>query len=423
MFAGGTFTNAGGVNMDGVAFWDGEEWNRMGTGIGTTHYVNGFVPALDGKVYAHGFFPDIGSATSRNVAAWNEDIQDWESLGEGVTFGPWSVGNVNALHWIATNNIIAVGNFTNISSTGGTPNQLGNVARWNGSEWGRMDPAGDFRMEVHCLAVSPGINPLMPEGELYVGGWFTNHYPLETSEHMHGMARWDEAASTWHPVGWGITGAARRVYTMMFGQDGNLYVGGNFTHALNADGTEVEANRVAMWNGTVWTNLGEGTTGSGFGWDNVYQMTQCNDGYIYAVGDFTNIGFRTAGGPAANGFARWDGTNWYPVGAGLGGEVRAITINTNHNDIYVGGRFWHGLHEDGSVAHTWCVARWNGMNPITASNQHRVRLLAATQSRFRAGAWAAAPTSPMCCWPGCKPPSSASRPHKWWLRRRHPLSR
>jgi hypothetical protein len=51
--------------------------------------------------------------------------------------------------------------------------------------------------------------------------------------------------------------------------------------------------------------------------------------------------------------ARWDGTNWWPVGTGTDDRVYALAFNGN--DLYAGGRF---TKADGTTAPL--IAKWNG---------------------------------------------------------------
>ena len=53
---------------------------------------------------------------------------------------------------------------------------------------------------------------------------------------------------------------------------------------------------------------------------------------VYAGGTFT-----TAGGSAANYIAKWDGSNWTPLGSGVSGVVNALAVSGS--DLYAGGGF------------------------------------------------------------------------------------
>ena len=81
-----------------------------------------------------------------------------------------------------------------------------------------------------------------------------------------------------------------------------LYAGGDFTTAGG-----VAANRIAKWDGSSWSALGQRDERL-----RVHALAVFDDGSgpaLYAGGDFT-----TAGGVAANRIAKWDGTSWSALG-------------------------------------------------------------------------------------------------------------
>jgi hypothetical protein len=88
--------------------------------------------------------------------------------------------------------------------------------------------------------------------------------------------------------------------------------------------------------------------------------------YIYAAGDFTR-----AGGAAANRVARWDGTQWSPLGAGLNGVVYAMAATDRH--VYVGGNFTMAGNAEASH-----IARWDGYawEPLGSGVNNDIQTLA-----------------------------------------------
>ena len=104
-----------------------------------------------------------------------------------------------------------------------------------------------------------------------------------------------------------------------------VVVGGLFTVA----GTSVASN-IARWNGTEWSPLGTGVSGS---LPFVYALAALPNGDFLAGGSFT-----AAGGVPANSIARWNGTTWSPLGSGMNGGVAALLALPN-GDVIVGGRF------------------------------------------------------------------------------------
>src|SRR5690606_8916819 len=93
-------------------------------------------------------------------------------------------------------------------------------------------------------------------------------------------------------------------------------VGGSFRSAGG-----VPSGGAAIWDGAGWAPLGEGLEGA-YGAPAVEAFTVIDD-VIYAAGDFVG----SDGRPLEN-VARFDGTDWAPVGDGLPGlfvqDMRAI---------------------------------------------------------------------------------------------------
>lgn len=143
-------------------------------------------------------------------------------------------------------------------------------------------------------------------------------------------------------------------------EDGNggnppvLIAGGAF---LRAGGEP--ARRLARWDGNAWSEFGGGANGAVntlFIWDS--DGTGPLPSQLHAGGDFSEIG-----GQPISGIARWDGTQWQPLGTGIpGGGVLAMeafveTIGgVSRLRLFVGGYFGSA----GGVSGTGSIARWDG---------------------------------------------------------------
>jgi trimeric autotransporter adhesin len=185
---------------------------------------------------------------------------------------------------------------------------------------------------------------------LYAGGVFFS----AGGETVNRVAKWDGAA--WSPLGDGVAGGW--VYALAVFDDGSgpaLYTGGTFTHAGG-----VPASRVAKWDGSTWSALGDGTGPS----NDVNALAVFDDGSgpaLYVGGRFTLIGDMTA-----KRIARWDGKEWSVVGFdGVNDDVRSLAVFDDGSGpaLYVGGRFTIAIGPDNPDPSGGCVGNCGGQAP------------------------------------------------------------
>jgi hypothetical protein len=148
-----------------------------------------------------------------------------------------------------------------------------------------------------------------------------------------------QCGANWQP-GAPCPGLAGSAYAAVVLPSGDLVVGGNFRLA---DATRAE--RIARWDGTTWQALGAGLDNT------VRALAVQPNGDLIAGGDFTQ-----AGGNPANAIARWNGATWSPLGAGCGGRVAAVLALPN-GDVIAGGQF-----STAGGAPAARIARWDGSN-------------------------------------------------------------
>jgi hypothetical protein len=126
VYAGGTFTTAGAVTANRIARWDGTSWSALGgglTGASSSAAVSAIV-TKGSDVYAGGSFTNAGGIYATGIAKWNGT--NWSALGSGFYF---SVGNSTASVLALAlngNDLFAGGSFT---SAGDKPAMF--IARWN----------------------------------------------------------------------------------------------------------------------------------------------------------------------------------------------------------------------------------------------------------------------------------------------------
>ena len=329
VYAGGSFTQAGGAAANRVARWNGTAWSALGTGAanGVNSYVYALAVAGNGDVYAGGYFTQAGGAAANRVARWNGTA--WSPLDTGAGNGVYSI--VNALAVAGNGDVYVGGIFT---QAGGAV--VNNVARWNGTAWNPLGTGaanGVSGGQVYALAVAGN-------GDVYAGGTFTQAGGAAANN----VAKWNGTA--WSALGTGAAnGVNSGVRALAVAGNGDVYAGGGFAQAGGA-----AANSVARWNGTAWSSLGTGIAG-GF-YDGVTALAVASNGDVYVGGSFSS-----AGGVAANNVAKWNGTAWSPLGTGLSGSAYGVLnlVVAGNGDVYVGGGF---AQAGGAAANS--VAKWNG---------------------------------------------------------------
>jgi hypothetical protein len=170
LYAAGQFGFAGGIAANNIARWNGTSWSPLGSGL--TGGVEQLVMALavydDGTgpaLYAGGVFTQAGGIPCQGFAKWNGAT--WSAPGGGVT------GTIRAMRVfddLTGPKLYVTGNFTHAGTT-----PAANIARWNGASFealgsglqqpglGVFQPMG-FALGRHDFPSGPS---------LFVGGNFT----------------------------------------------------------------------------------------------------------------------------------------------------------------------------------------------------------------------------------------------------------
>ncbi len=267
----------------------------------------------DGQLVIAGEF----GGPSPKIAKW--DGQNWVAFGAGFN------NQVNCLASATGTTVFAGGLFTKSGST-----SMNYVATWNGAQWVGLGSGTD----------TPVIAMIgLPPGDLVVGGGFSTAGGVPAK----GVARWNGAS--WSPLGSGIGGVGA-AFAMANAPNGDLIVGGSFTSAGG-----VSANNIGRWNGSAWSALGSGVSG-GVTQPGIRALAFLPSNDLIVAGQFS-----TAGGNQAVNIARWDGSTWSAMGAGLGDFQSAIVrsaLLTNTGELMAFG----GFAQSGATA---CggIARWD----------------------------------------------------------------
>jgi hypothetical protein len=276
LIAAGSFTNIGGTVVNNIAQWNGTSWSALGTGITgfSGYYVENGINTLlvyNNELYAGGTFTIAGGVTVSNIAKWNGTT--WSSVGNGIAAcNISSIASMDMSYWCypyngvgilcVYNNELYAGNCTN------------GVVKWNGTSW----------IAVGGGLINGGVNPTFVRGmtvyngKLIVGGYFSS----AGLTNAYNIAAWD--GNNWYYVGGNTTNNGLDSYVNTLAVYNNsLYAGGTIQNAHGANPI-VPFNCVAMYTGTNCattidntTNLVGGTFSSNqFG--ATYQWINCSTG-------------------------------------------------------------------------------------------------------------------------------------------------
>ncbi len=150
--------------------------------------------------------------------------------------------------------------------------------------------------------------------------------------------------------------------------NGYLYAGGRFGTAGGDPLNQTVAPYIARFDGTQWSPVGSGMN------DRITDMVVYN-GKLVVSGYFTE-----AGGMSANYIAEWNGSNWSSLGSGMDGKVTALAVY--NSELYAGGLFENA----GGVA-AKNIAKWNGSSwsPVGEGITEQVFTLASYNNELYSG--------------------------------------
>jgi hypothetical protein len=261
-------------------------WSALGPpdASGTYNEVSAVEAGYDGTIYFGGDFTNFDNqgGNFNYIVSW--DGSSYSALGSGMN------GVVNALKLKPDGNLLAGGAFT---TAGGVTCR--GIAEWNGSAWSALGPPSSGGT-VNAIEIGS-------DGAIYVGGTFTN---WDGTANADGIASWD--GSAWSALGTGITGGSANVEAILEGDDGILYVGGDYTTAGGS-----AADSIASWDGSAWTSLSSST-------NLVINSLISFGGEIIAGGNFT-----TLNGASISIVGGWNGVGWRELST-LAGNIREFII-------------------------------------------------------------------------------------------------
>ena len=275
LYAVGGFSGIDGKSCYGVAKWDGQNWDSLGSGIRESYIWDQIQNVQDvirfqNDIYICGAFYKCGGKDIFGIARWNGT--QWDSVGTRMRFfyeGNYNLPSVDDME-VINNELYIVGNFTSI----GNVSSIG-VAKWDGQNW------TDLSQGIVNPYPSNSYSSLMYyKNELYLAG-------------IGSIGLLKRVGNTWIKVGPGVKGDAWVNCLEVY--QNNLYVAGYFqTPAGNID------NSLFYTNGTSYFGTAGGVLPS-----NLLDIQEYKT-ELYACGQFDYAGFQPVGR-----IAKWNGTQWF----------------------------------------------------------------------------------------------------------------
>ncbi|MBI3502243.1 MAG: PKD domain-containing protein [Bacteroidetes bacterium] len=304
LYVSGHFGKGSGKPMDGVAEWDGKNWNS--TKIDSLYVV---YPPSALAVYNNELW--VAADIKKNLSS-KQYILKWNGTnwtkGFKDTVSGWIIKDITY-----NNELYAGGWWEFIDST-----NKNTIERWNGTKW--INAGGSVTGGSSAIFTMEIFN-----GELYVGGIFYSAGGIPASC----IAKWNGTA--WDSVG--SNGADYVVQSMAADTINNfLYVGGGFLSVGNG----IPAYLIARWDGYMWSALKNTLPNTNADFMKMYH------GKLYIKADSIN-------GISYQSIAKWDGIKWDSLPGGIRFFEYGPTDPANKGDIeaflewkdtlYIGGRF------------------------------------------------------------------------------------
>lgn len=159
LIVGGNFLQAGGITVNGIARWNGTQWQSLGDGFDGTVYG---VCEFNGELYATGGFSASGSTSLKNIAKW--DGSAWVDPGFHMYYqnpGYYSFGHTLK---VMNGKLYVAGGFDRVEM-GPTTHQCQAIFTYDGTGIDTLS-GGVAGKEIEGIA--------WYDGELYAGGGMNN---------------------------------------------------------------------------------------------------------------------------------------------------------------------------------------------------------------------------------------------------------
>lgn len=226
----GPFTDIGGDSIEDVAYWDGTDWQQLGSSPAGGNL------SVDGG-WKFGFNTIVG--ITGNIREHQPLSDTWIDLDPVGVNGP-----INVVVRDVSGDIYAGGNFDDVPATGEP--DFAEILKWD-YVTELFEPLGGGLTHASLNASVSTI--LIHDGYVYVGGLFDEAQTTGMAGPAvaaNNIARWSIAEETWDSMS---SGFDDRVNKLLLGEDGFIYAIGDFEQD---GGAAFDLRGIARWNGTSW---------------------------------------------------------------------------------------------------------------------------------------------------------------------------
>ncbi len=309
LYAVGGFSGIDGKSCYGVAKWDGQNWDSLGSGIRESFIWDQIQNVKDvirfqNDIYIAGAFYKCGGKDITAIARWNGT--EWFEVGGGLTdtselgFSQWATVFDMEVY---NNELYIIGNFK--TAGGITTNS---VAKFDGQNWTDLSQG-----IINPYPVNTYLSLMFYNNDLYLAG-------------IGSIGLLKRVGNTWQKIGAGVKGDAWINRLEVY--QNNLYVGGYFnTNSGNID------NSLFYTNGTSYFSTAGGVLPS-----NLFDMQEYRS-ELYVCGQINFAGYQPIGR-----IAKWNGTQWYNTNLSIldppnnpAGTLRALEVY--NGKLIVAGQF------------------------------------------------------------------------------------
>lgn len=306
LYLGGHFKYLGGVEVNAIGSWDGQQIDSLQGGQDGCNLFNcqtiKSMTMYDGKLHVeipNLYVNDLEPINS--IGIWEND--QWTSIDSGIPKGV--IYNMQEYQ----DDLYAMGRWSHSNQ-----DSIYGIIKWNKKKWNSVEfPFYSYDGDIITI-----FDATILENELYVGGNFRN-----TDASVKDVAKYD--GSNWYPVGNGVNGGADDVTTITSYQ-GDIYIGGDFRASSGNAGNKI----MRLQNG-IWTDVAGGLDEE---LDIVFDLKVFNE-KLYVFGRFKSVG----GGIPANCIAVWDGEKWCGIKTDILPSGLISHASMMENDILVTGAF------------------------------------------------------------------------------------